>query len=207
MLLDLKHLLSTHQISVNAVIQPGAHYGQESSLYDSLGIPDENRYYYEPQPHVFEVLKGNIGNRGHLFNCALGNFNGKSTIFIEHNNSSQSSSLLRSKIHSIQYPHIVFSDSAEVDVFRLDDIFPPIAPKFNWLMNIDCQGFELEVLKGSAKILPYVKAIVCEVNVAEVYEGCPMMSEVDNYLSTFGFKRVFTNLEGITWGDALYVNI
>ena len=90
-------------------------------------------------------------------------------------------------------------------MFRLDDIFPSNKLNNNWLMNLDCQGFELEVLKGSQKILPYVKALVCEVNRAEVYKGCPMVGEIDEFLLKFQFARLEIDWsQGITWSDAFY---
>lgn len=205
MLLDLEYLLSKYKIVVDAVLQPGAHFGQESSLYDRIGIPDNNRYYFEPQPHVFKVLRDNIGDRGHLFNFALGNENRPMKMNIERDNQSQSSSLLSPGLHTTQYPHIRFTESLDVNVFRLDDVFPANKLNRKWLLNIDCQGFELEVLSGGRKILPYTEAIICEVNRAEVYMGCPMVEEIDEFLKPFDLSRVETNWEGVSWGDALYI--
>ena len=56
MLLDIVQLLKQYNIKPDAVLQPGAHYGQEQSVYDELGIPDDNRFYFEPQKDVFEIL-------------------------------------------------------------------------------------------------------------------------------------------------------
>ena len=208
MLLDLKHLLSVHQININGVIQPGAHYGQEQSIYDQLGIPDDNRFYFEPQKDVFEILSRNVGKRGYLFNCALGNDNKKVVMNIERDNQSQSSSILEPSLHLQQYPHIRFTGREEVNMFRLDDIFPANKLNNNWLMNIDCQGYELEVLKGSQKILPYVQALVCEVNRADVYKGCPMVGDIDQFLSRFQFTRLEVDWsQGITWSDAFYFKV
>ena len=109
---------------------------------------------------VFKILTQNVGFRGHLFNFALGNENKEMIMNIERDNQSQSSSLLPPGIHIAQYPHIRFLDTEKVNVFRLDDIFPDNKLNKNWLMNLDCQGFELEVLKGSQNILPYVQAII-----------------------------------------------
>ena len=76
--------------------------------------------------------------------------------------------------------------------------------KYNF-MNIDVQGYELEVLKGSMNILEGIDYIYTEVNNAEVYEDTPHIDELDEYLSSYNFKRVETSWIGITWGDALYI--
>ena len=82
-----------------------------------------------------------------------------------------------------------------------DEIVPE---DFNF-MNIDVQGYELEVMKGASKFLPHIQFIYCEVNRAEVYEGCPRIEELDEYLGTYGFERVETTWDGGTWGDAFYI--
>ena len=74
-------------------------------------------------------------------------------------------------------------------------------------MNIDVQGYELEVLNGATKSLEDVDYILSEVNKAELYKGCPMIEDIDEFLGKFSFSRV--KLEWYTggedWGDALYI--
>ena len=76
--------------------------------------------------------------------------------------------------------------------------------KYNFI-NIDVQGYELEVFKGSLRTLESIDYIISEVNRAELYENCTNVYELDNFLSLYGFKRVETSWEGVTWGDALYI--
>ena len=91
-----------------------------------------------------------------------------------------------------------------MQVRPLDEIMQ--GKEFNFL-NIDVQGYELEVLRGAEICLENVYYIIVEVNKAELYQGCPMVEEIDDFLSGFGFSRVETewrhNRE--KWGDALYV--
>ena len=49
--------------------------------------------------------------------------------------------------------------------------------------------------------------IFFEVNRDEVYEGAPMVEELDEFLGTYGFVRVETKWPEThyTWGDALYI--
>ena len=86
---------------------------------------------------------------------------------------------------------------------RLDDELKD-NDKYNFI-NIDVQGYELEVFKGSSQILKNVDYIMTEVNKSEVYKNCAMVEDLDNFLSKFNFKRVETTWDGITWGDAFYI--
>jgi hypothetical protein len=86
---------------------------------------------------------------------------------------------------------------------------------FNFI-NIDVQGFELEVFRGAKKTLSQIDYIIAEVNKEELYRNCALVAEVDLFLSKYGFSRVETkwitdtNLgnyrpKAETWGDALYI--
>jgi hypothetical protein len=86
---------------------------------------------------------------------------------------------------------------------RLDD-FIEDATDYNFI-NIDVQGYELEVMKGASRILEGIDYIMSEVNRDEVYINCPKVEELDYFLSKFGFSREETTWDGLTWGDALYV--
>ena len=200
MLLDLQSLSIKYNLKINGVIHIGAHYGQENEIYEKLKI--QNRMFFEPLKKNFEVLKSNISNFP-IFNLALGNETGQIKMFTESRNNGQSSSILKPKIHLNQYPHIVFDGEEVVEIIKLDD-FDYDKEKFNFI-NIDVQGYELEVFKGAKKVLESIDYILSEVNNAEVYENCVNVSELDVFLGEFGFERVETNWEGGTWGDAFYI--
>jgi hypothetical protein len=63
----------------------------------------------------------------------------------------------------------------------------------------------LLVCKGAPNLLKKVNFIYTEINREELYKGCVLIDELDNYLETFGFKRVLTKWTEFNWGDALYV--
>ena len=75
-------------------------------------------------------------------------------------------------------------------------------------LNIDTQGYELEVLKGSVKALSdNVKYLILEINKKELYEGCPLVQDLDKFLNNFNFVRTDTHywLDSFSWGDAFYI--
>ena len=113
------------------------------------------------------------------------------------------SSVLKPKVVLEQYPNITFNEREVVEMIRLDDAEIEFE-KYNFL-NIDVQGYELEVLKGGEKTLNGIDYIYTEINNAEVYEDTPHVDELDKFLDPYGFVRVETDWSGVTWGDGLYV--
>jgi hypothetical protein len=54
--------------------------------------------------------------------------------------------------------------------------------------------------------LSNVRRIVTEINEKELYDGCPMISEIDAYLRSFSFQRVEKKMSADAgWGDAFYI--
>lgn len=199
MILDIFGLSKKYACKFNGVLHVGAHQGQEYSSYTKLEI--NPIVFVEPLPHVFKNLIENVGHNCVCINTALGNTVGQAEMFVDEANTGGSSSVLKPKIHLSQYPHITFPKKIEVPITKVDllDI-----PKCNF-MNIDVQGYELEVLKGAENYLNSVDYVMLEVNRDEVYENCAKVEEIDEYLSKYKLFRVETDWAGNTWGDAFYV--
>ena len=188
---------------ISGIIQIGAHHGNE---YDKLKKLSENILMFEPQKEVYKKLFNKLGSIPNLVivNKALGSSIGIMQMYTEQANEGQSSSLLVPQLHCIQYPGIKFTGTEQVEVTTLDEYFNDKVFNYN-LLTLDVQGYELEVLKGSTDILLKVDYILCEVNRAELYKGCPMIEEIDSFLNDYGFKREVTSWDGYTWGDAFYI--
>lgn len=202
MILELKDIIKKYNMDISGVIHIGAHYGEEVSNYVNLGI--DNIVLFEPLKENFEVLKNNVsalnanivGNR-----VALGNKNQNVNMLLSSNNL-ESSSVLKPKIHLDLHPDVIFSGQELVEMKRLDDF---LFKNYNFI-NMDVQGYEMEVLKGAEKTLENIDYLYCEVNRNEVYEGNAYIEEIDNYLSNYNMRRVETSwwYDG-PWGDALYI--
>jgi FkbM family methyltransferase len=67
---------------------------------------------------------------------------------------------------------------------RLDDIPEAATPDF---LKLDVQGAELMILQNAVKCLRSVSVIQCEVEFLELYEGQPLMADVDAFLRSQGF--------------------
>ena len=197
-------------LDIRGCIHVGAHEGQEYPLYKAFGI--NNLIFYEPLPDNFKKLQANakswaeeIGPKPDLRNIALGNKVGSVEMHLEERG--LSSSVLEPAHHLEQYPQIEFNEQLEVPITKLD-IEEFNREDFNF-MNVDVQGYELEVLKGAVNTLPYMDLILAEINKEEMYKGCPLVEDVDKFLEGHGFKRIFHywQQDGGTWGDGLYLRV
>ena len=188
-------------MNIKGIIHIGAHYGEELSDYIGEGI--QNIILFEPISETFQILSENAKDlNGNIegYQVALGSKPGKVTMYIS-DNDKQSSSILKPKIHLTHHPHVKFPSKEEVDVELLDDYD---SKDYNFI-NMDVQGYELEVLKGGTKTLEHVDYVYCEVNRDEVYENNAYVEELDEFLNGYNMQRVETSWEGEIWGDALYV--
>lgn len=203
MLLDFDYLVEKYKLDIKGVIHIGGHHGQEYSIYKKHNIG--NIIMFEPVPSTFDILKNNLKDTNVvLINKALGNTTGKVSMNIETSNQGQSSSILDPVLHLQQYPHIQFHSKIEVDIMKLDDYNDVDLINYNFI-NMDTQGYEKVVLEGTTKTLEHIDYIMTEVNFAEVYKGCPLVEELDEFLKPYGFVRVETDKSGQTWGDSFYI--
>lgn len=202
MIISLKHMIDTYNLHIKGVLHIGAHFGQEYDEYVKQGIKD--MIFFEPIKATYDILLSKLPNdeRIQTYNVALGNVDEEIEMFVESANKGMSSSVLEPELHLKQYPRIVFDKKEIVQMCRLDDIVIDRS-KYN-MINIDVQGYELEVFKGASKTLEHIDCIYTEVNFKHLYKGCCLVKDLDVFLRKFGFMRILTDKSNRTWGDALY---
>jgi len=190
-------------MDIKGIVHIGAHYGEEIQEYVDNGI--QKITVFEPLSQNFDILSErmqevNADIQG--YQVALGSQKGTATMHLS-SNEAQSSSILKPKQHLELHPDVFFEGTEDVEVSLLDEYDVGDAN----FINIDVQGYELEVFKGSTETLKQIDYIYCEVNRDEVYEGAPMVEELDEFLGEYGFDRVETKWPETyyTWGDALYI--
>jgi len=198
--------LSQHNIKINGVLHVGAHDCEELPFYSLLGVSPNNMIWIDAiQSKVEEATHRNIPN---VFQAVITDKDNDKVKFNISNNV-QSSSVLEFGSHSSHHPHVQFVNSVELFTTTIDTFFKTnnLDASICDYWNIDIQGVELLALKGGSESLKNAKAVYLEVNTEEVYKGCALMSDLDKYLSDFGFKRVITHVLQYGWGDALYVKV
>lgn len=214
MLIDFRQLFPKYGIKPQAVLHVGANVGEEAPVYDELGI--EKVVWVEANPKLMDALRENISKypRQTAFNFCAGDEN-KDVVLHLSNNSGQSSSILDLEYHVAAHPEVHYIEDVTVPMMRIDKIFAKTGvadsdARYNIdgcdFLNIDIQGAEGLALKGMGKMLEQFKWAYLEVNKLELYKGCALVQDIDQYLAGFGFTRVETKWAGNTgWGDALYV--
>jgi|TARA_B100000902_G_scaffold389848_1_gene437706 FkbM family methyltransferase len=204
MLLDLKNLSKKYSINPSGIIHIGAHTGEEISLYEGLFKKDIEKHLFEPQQRLFKILSDKYYDTKNinLYNYACGEETGELLMNISSNDGA-SSSILEPKIHLEIHPDVEFNNKEVIKIKQLD--------KFNIhnsdFLNIDVQGYELNVLKGGKETLSRIKYIVLEINRDEVYKDVALVEEIDSFLNVHNFLRVSTKYayDTLPWGDALYI--
>ncbi len=188
-------------MNISGIIHVGGHFGEEILEYVQNQI--QNIVIFEPSESNFKILEENVSQLNANisgYQVALGSTEGIMEMYISSNNG-LSSSLLKPKKHLTQYSDITFNQKEFVEVKTLDSYS---FSEYNFI-NMDVQGYELEVLKGGSETLKHVDYVYCEVNRDEVYENNAYIEEIDEFLSSYNMERVEVNWQGDTWGDALYI--
>jgi FkbM family methyltransferase len=202
--------LSSINMDITGALHIGAHECEEMPFYNKLGLKDSDIVWVDAINKKVEEAK----NRGipNVYNAVITDKDDSEVEFnISHNfdvpNNVESSSVLDFGTHSQEHPQVVFVDKVKVKTVTVDTFFERNnidGSKCNF-WNFDIQGAELMALKGASKSIQFSKAIYLEVNVKELYKGCGLIEEVDNFLAKHGFKRVITQITVHGWGDALYI--
>ena len=190
---------------IKGILHIGAHECEEKEEYNKHGIDDSRIIWIEGNPDLVERNK----NKGVTIYHALIDSEEKEVEFKVTNNG-QSSSLLELGIHSSLYPHIIVTETQIQKTVRLDTLFEKnsIDPSKYDFWNLDIQGTELRALKSAEKYLKYVNYIYTEANTQEIYKGCALLPEIDEYLANHGFARLgFQMYDNHGWGDAFYYRV
>ncbi|HEV8514314.1 MAG TPA: FkbM family methyltransferase [Cyclobacteriaceae bacterium] len=111
----------------------------------------------EPLPDCCRYLKHKYGDKIHLENLCLSSENGESDLFIGKVNvlSTLSSDFIKRTTESGRFEKDTWSsNSIRVKVLTLDELMRKYGiPKF---IKIDTEGYEIEVIKGLSKSVPYL---------------------------------------------------
>jgi len=205
-MLALPSLFNQYGITPKNVIHVGAHEGQEIDQYQQMNV--QGVLFIEANPDVFERLEANVAEIDNMvaIQCAVSNQSGTVTLRIT--TSDEASSILPLKHHQDIYPDIQETHQITVLSTTLDELLEEWQldfADFN-ILYLDIQGAELLALEGAVNLLPYLDGVYTEVNYEELYEGCALIGEIDEFLASYEFLRVETvSPYHPSWGDALYV--
>ncbi|MDH6355287.1 FkbM family methyltransferase [Dysgonomonas sp. PH5-45] len=197
-----------------SVVDVGANVGQFGRKMRRF-FPHAHIYSFEPIPVVYKTLVENFAEDKNFtpFNVGLGEENGKMQFFL--NEFSDSSSMLKmGDLHKENFPYTKNEKMIEVDVKRLDDCIDATKIQKPYLLKLDVQGFEKQVIDGGLEIVRNAEMIITEASYKELYEGQTLFDGMYETIKSFGFQYI-GNLEQMDsafngeplQGDAIFKKI
>lgn len=213
MLIDdpiVKNTLAAYAIS--GVLHVGAHDCEELPFYTgALGLSPSSLIWIDAiEAKVLQAQNRGIPN---VYQAVLYNQDDATVTFHlsqhawDNPNNFQSSSILEFGTHATEHPHVTFRGDIELRTTTLDTFVR--AKKINIaqfnMWNLDVQGAELLVLQRGINSLKNAVALYIEVNKKELYKGCVLLPELDEFLRSNGFTRAITTMTEYGWGDAIYL--
>lgn len=207
MLITLDRLRHNYTFPLDSVLHVGGSNGEEFGPYIEAGVKE--LLWVEPRAEAFAELDKLESDvlKSYAIQAAAGNGTGPVTMYPASNG--DSSSLLVPDTHLNHHPDVSFGDSRVVQMAKTSAIWdagmPHLVGKSPDFVNIDVQGYELEVIKGLGLRCMSVSAFYVEVNVGELYRGCAKLHEIDSELAMYGFIRLDTEITPMGWGDAFYL--
>ena len=201
---EIKNIFNLNNIIINGCMHIGAHDCEEITIYNNLGLNNEDIIWIDALPFkVEEAKKRGIPN---VYNALITDKDDEEITFNISNNF-QSSSIYEFGTHSYEHPGVVYVNKFNMNSITIDTFFKRNnlnASKYDF-WNFDIQGAELLALKSSINSIIYAKAIYLEVSETELYINGALIQEIDDFLSKYNFKRVLTHMTQYGWGDALYI--
>ena len=204
-----------NNIQLNGVIHVGAHRGEEINEYGDLGA--KTVIWVEANPEVFDEMcimltnaEANIDS--HAFQYAASTEDHGTAEFNRYYGPDAGhlvgnkgcSSLLKAEGRFEEW----YKDTIEVETITIDTILEEEgfnAEDFQ-LLNMDVQGAELMVLRGSEKVLDNVKWVTTEATWEDPdYIDNVMYDELKSFLESKGFVETQIVPHAENWGDVLFV--
>ena len=205
MLIPFSDITKKYDMKIHGILHIGANNCEELATYSDYGLKNNQIIWIEANPKIVEnnlrVDKSRI-----IKNLICSDTDrGKTKLNLASNG--QSSSILDLETLETSYPFIKYNDVIQVNNCRIDTMYNQykIPNNFANFLNIDIQGAELLTLKGTGDIINYFDYVYLEVNKDYVYKNCPLVDEIDEYLSKYNLVRVETYWTKHNWGHALYI--
>lgn len=181
------------------------------------GTPDLYKAFHERKFVLFEPLieyRPILERWTKMLDCsiqfqALGNTDGETVISIDPRKMSMSSMVERSKLTKPDSKGV----QRRVEISKLDSIIDKFSkPSDTFIIKIDVEGFELEVLKGAKETLKRTDLVIVESSIAELYVNNPNYFDVLCFMDEQGFRLLdilalayYKDWPGLMWADLAFV--
>jgi FkbM family methyltransferase len=196
--------LKRNQITV--VLDVGANEGQYSHELRRAGYRGEI-ISFEPLAEAFRELQSRAAKDKNwkVFNFALGDAEGKTTIHVSKH--SPSSSLLpMTDLHNEAVPGSEYLREEQIEIRKLDSVYDELGISGKRVfMKVDTQGFEKRVLDGGERSLQFILGLQLELSAASLYNGEELYYSVCRFVEEKNFRlvRIIPGFAHKTTGEML----
>lgn len=185
-----KFVKQLESLNVNVVFDIGSNTGQYAASLRKAGYQGR-MVSFEPLSQPFATLEKRA-SKDPLWECrrhALGDVDGTVSVNIAGNAAQSSSVLPMLKSHQEAFPPANYVGVEDVAVYRLDSVASEILrPNDVTFLKIDVQGFEKQVLAGSASTLAdSCVGMQLELSFLPLYEGSMLIPEALEWAYAMGF--------------------
>ena len=170
------------------VLDVGANEGQFAKKIRELA-PGAFIYSFEPLPEVFEALKAGFegDTKFKAFPYGLGQQEESIDIYL--NDYTPSSSILAmAQKHEENFPETQNKRVVQINLKRLDDLMRSEKTAGPFLLKIDVQGFEENVIAGAPETIAKADVILIELSFVKLYENQPLFHRIYSILYELGFE-------------------
>lgn len=168
---------------VNTIFELGSRDGLDA--IDLRNYFDAKVIAWECNPSAIEICKNNLQGQSNieLVEKAVWSSNKTITFRPVINGNTGASSVFEA---NSDYPYEIPYQQKDIEVpaVRIDEYWQGDSID---LLAMDLQGSELEALKGMGSLLNDVKYIITEGQYKRLYHDTPLISDIAEYLSQFGF--------------------
>lgn len=103
------------------------------------------------------------------------------------------------------YPDIHFWDTEQVTQLNLLDYLENNTTDYNFLI-LQTNGTEFNILDSYKESLNKFKYVYINTYTTECFEQNTLLFDMDNFMTKYGYKRVYTEWQNSDWGESLYIN-
>lgn len=183
----VKQWLSKSGISSCIVFDVGANNGDYAKALRVEFPPEDVIYCFEPSHHSFQALRRNLEGYTNieLIGKGLGVVAERRKLFFDTEGSGWASVFER---HETGFNHVL-NESEEIEIIVLDEFCASQGIDRIHFIKMDVEGFELEILRGSVRMLPKIDFIQFEFSFAN-YNSKTYLYDFFQILSDFRIYRV-----------------
>lgn len=174
------------------IVHAGTHFGEECIDEFSKIFPKSSRIFtFEPCLASYTFSNNRIDTHDtmgfeniKIFNLGLSDINTDAKL---HLSSQCNTHSLFVKDPDKVYTHPQTEHDEEVKLVSLNTWCPENGVAYIDFISLNIEGNELKALQGASELLPNTKVIYIEVNEIEVWIGCSLFEDVNEFLEQNGF--------------------